>query len=210
MTDFERRLLPRGHADARRLATWFQENRQSADALVYSTATRAVETADALAESWLQKAPRTAVAELYGAPWQAILGCVRAFPATTHAAALVAHNPGMFDVANILTGAGDPGARARLTEKMPPCGCAVLDFSLELVGQTRTGRGPSQPVSDAGQFLGPRGQRTDGARASCELTHLAAAEAVCKRNPRPCSATWPCAVLTLGGGSQWGWLEYRA
>jgi phosphohistidine phosphatase len=141
MADFERRLLPRGHADARRLAAWFQQNRQSADALVHSTATRAVETADALAESWLEKASRQAVAELYGAPWRAILGCVRAFPATTHSAAIVAHNPGMFDVANILTGAGDPAARARLTEKMPPCGCAVLDFSIDSWAKLEPGAG---------------------------------------------------------------------
>ena len=141
VSDFERRLMPRGHADAHRLAEWFRNNRQTADALVHSTAVRAVETADALAEGWLPGAPRIAEAELYGAPWRAILESVRDFADTTQSSAIVAHNPGLFDLANILTGSGEFAARTRLMEKMPPCGCAVLDFSLGSWAKLEPGSG---------------------------------------------------------------------
>ena len=141
MPDAERRLLPRGHADAARLAEWFRKNRQSADALVHSTAVRAIETADALAQGWLPQAPRIVKAELYAAPWRVILGSVRDFPDTTQSAAIVAHNPGMFELANILTGSGEPAARTRLMEGLPTCGCAVLDFSLASWTKLETGSG---------------------------------------------------------------------
>ena len=66
---------------------------------------------------------------------------IRAFPDPTQSAAIVAHNPGVFDLANILTGSGEPAARARLMELMPTCGCAVLDFSLDSWAKLEPGSG---------------------------------------------------------------------
>src|SRR5476649_772833 len=95
MDDFERRLVPRGRSDAMRLAHWFHKNRQSADLLVHSDALRAAETADLVAEGWLQGRPRRAEPALYMAGWRDILKIVRALPGPAASVVIVGHNPGL-------------------------------------------------------------------------------------------------------------------
>ena len=141
VADFDRRLVARGRADALRLAEWFRKNRQSADLLAHSTAARAVETADAIANGWMLGKPRQPAPELYGAPWREILKYVRSLPDSAKTAVIVGHNPGIFDLANILTGSGEAALRGRLSEKMPTCGCAALDFSDRSWSQLESGGG---------------------------------------------------------------------
>ncbi len=141
MPDFQRRLLPRGRADAMRLAQWFHKNRQSADLLIHSDAPRAAETADLIEEGWLQGRPRRAEHALYMAGWRDILKIVRALPESVDGALIVGHNPGLAEAANILTGAGGDALRTRLGESFPTCACAVLDFGAETWAKVAAGGG---------------------------------------------------------------------
>lgn len=141
MDDFQRRLLPRGRADAKRLAQWFHKNRQSADLLIHSDALRAAETADLIEEGWLQGRPRRAEHSLYMADWRGILKIARALPESAANAVIVGHNPGLAEAANILTGAGSDALRARLGETFPACACAVLDFGVETWAKVAAGGG---------------------------------------------------------------------
>ena len=44
---------------------------------------------------------------------------------------LVAHNPGMHELALALTGSGDAAPRRALMENLPTSGLAVFDFAVE-------------------------------------------------------------------------------
>ena len=141
MADIDRRLVPRGRADALRLADWFRKHRQTADLLVHSSAVRTRETAEIFSEHWLPDRPCVESPELYAAPWREIVKVLRALPDSARTVALVGHNPGIHDAATLLTGSGDVGARARLGEKMPTCACAALEFSIERWAKLETGKG---------------------------------------------------------------------
>ena len=44
---------------------------------------------------------------------------------------MIGHNPGFEELAQRLTGHGDRYAAARMSQKYPTCGLAVLDFAVE-------------------------------------------------------------------------------
>ncbi len=65
---------------------------------------------------------------LYEATRFLILGRLRDIPASASALLVVGHNPGMADVANLLTGEGASADRLRLASKFPTCALAVIAF----------------------------------------------------------------------------------
>jgi phosphohistidine phosphatase len=79
---------------------------------------------------------------LYEATAGRLLEVVRDADAEARALLMIGHNPGFEDLARRLTGHGDRYAFARLTEKYPTAGLAVIDFSLESWAQIepRAGR----------------------------------------------------------------------
>jgi phosphohistidine phosphatase len=44
---------------------------------------------------------------------------------------LVGHNPGMHELAIVLTGSGDPAGRSALAENLPTAGLVILDFDID-------------------------------------------------------------------------------
>ena len=44
---------------------------------------------------------------------------------------VVGHNPGLQDLAVMLTASGDVGARERLREKLPTSGLVIIDFAFD-------------------------------------------------------------------------------
>ena len=56
---------------------------------------------------------------------------MRASSPEVHGLAVVGHNPGLRDLAELLIASGDIETRQRLLEKFPTAGLAVIDFPVD-------------------------------------------------------------------------------
>jgi len=126
LSDFERSLNTRGLSDAPimgdRLNQRLASANQPLDALLCSTAQRADQTAHLLAASLGFSADRIDWhRELYLANPQTMLSIIQALPNNITTAALVAHNPGISELAEKLTGErfGDAPTCAVISIELP-------------------------------------------------------------------------------------------
>lgn len=102
--DFERPLNERGKRDAPLMAQKLIEKKVRPDALISSTAVRALETAAYFAEIMgFKKKEVIQVPELYHAPPKIFIEVIQALPDRLSTVAIFAHNPGITDMANELT-----------------------------------------------------------------------------------------------------------
>lgn len=120
-TDFERPLNARGERDGPRMAAWLAEQDHPASWIWSSDAVRARATARFVATGFAAAGARVVEEHgLYNAAAQTIVEIVRGTPAEVESVAVVAHNPGMTEVLNLLTG-------AQVTDNLPTFGVARLD-----------------------------------------------------------------------------------
>ena len=68
---------------------------------------------------------------VYLAEPHTLLEVVRRTPGNVRSLMMIGHNPGMAELATLLTGFGDRYAFARMNAKFPTSGLAVLDFPVE-------------------------------------------------------------------------------
>ena len=123
--DFARRLSPRGTADALRIARWLERGGHRVDSLVSSDASRARETAAALAPGFALAASAVrSDHRLYNASVAAIVGVVREAPSACRSLAVVGHNPGISAIVRLLT--DDPATRP-----LPTLGIARLEIAVD-------------------------------------------------------------------------------
>ena len=99
-----------------------------------SSAVRTVETLDGIrgalsAETTIEIEP-----DLYGADVAELLERVRRVPEAVGCVLLIGHNPGMEDLAMLLTGSGDAAARATMAAKFPTAAIAHLRVEGEWSG----------------------------------------------------------------------------
>lgn len=133
MTDFDRPLEPRGRDHARRLGERMKALGLVPDLVLCSTAVRARQTWDGVAETLAPSGHRAEhLDELYTADAVGYLEIVRSHAAAAEAAIVVGHNPMMEELAIELAGSGDDKARAVLANGFPTSGLAVLEFSVPL------------------------------------------------------------------------------
>lgn len=105
LSDFARPLNTRGLRDAPRMQAWLARQPQAASWIWTSDAVRARATADWVAAGFASAAPRLILDHrLYLADPDTLLGVLRETPASEQAVALVAHNPGLTDLINLLAG----------------------------------------------------------------------------------------------------------
>ncbi len=141
--DRERGLDPRGIAAAPRIGALLQERNLVPDLVLCSTARRTVHTWQ-LASAQLQQSPTVIyAAELYLAAPGRLLNIIQD-SGNVRRLLLVGHNPGMHGLANRLTGSGDGGARARLAEKFPTAGLALIVFAIAAWAEVAPGTGELQ------------------------------------------------------------------
>ena len=101
-------------------------------AVLVSPAVRAKQTWDLAWAAMKGLAPKPhveLVPDLYGAEPTQLLETIR-MAAVSHPKRLmlVGHNPGMHELALMLTGSGDAAGRAALAHNLPTSGLAVFDF----------------------------------------------------------------------------------
>jgi phosphohistidine phosphatase len=134
--DQDRRLDDRGHKDAAQIGDWLATNPPFPETVLVSHAVRARQTWDIAWEAMKDRvaAPEVEILpELYGADPAKILETIRTATAPTDPKQLllVAHNPGLHEIALMLMAGGDPVGAKALSENLPTAGLAIFDFDVE-------------------------------------------------------------------------------
>ena len=133
--DQDRRLDDRGRLDAAEIGGWIGRHPPFPDSVLVSPATRALQTWEIAWEAMkgLVPPPEIELApELYGAdPAQLLQAIHAASAADPQRLLVVAHNPGMHELALALAGSGDAAGRKALTDNLPTSGLAIFDFAVD-------------------------------------------------------------------------------
>ena len=123
--DHDRPLNGRGRRAAAQVGAHLRERGLAPDVVLCSTARRARET---LERSGLATGDVELRDDLYGADVDALLAAIRSVPSTIPSIAVIAHDPGIHDLAVSLTGGDGDDDRARmLRERFPTGAVAIFD-----------------------------------------------------------------------------------
>jgi phosphohistidine phosphatase len=129
--DLARTLIERGRKDATRIGAYMATHALTPDRVLVSPARRTQETWKQASAAFKPAPAATTVEKLYEATPHAILAAIKDIPASAHTLLVVAHNPGLQEVALMLIASGDIDARERLTEKLPTSGLVIVDFAVD-------------------------------------------------------------------------------
>ena len=124
--DHDRPLGARGHRDAQRMGAYLTAAGLQPDFALISSARRTQETWALLG----LHCPSRTVASIYEAQPPAIFAAIHAAPMESETLLVIGHNPGFEDVAKLFAPRGEAEALARLREKYPTAGLAVIAFDI--------------------------------------------------------------------------------
>lgn len=131
VADRDRPLAARGREAAPLIGGYLAEELLLPDLVLISPARRTVETWELVAPMLPEKPATRYEPRIYEAKASALLEVVQEAEPTVKTLLMIGHNPGFEDLAQRLTGHGDRYAAARMSQKYPTSGLAVLDFSVE-------------------------------------------------------------------------------
>ena len=132
MPDRDRPLAKRGRRDAPRIGRWLREQGYQPDVVVVSAATRTRQTWDLVAPELGGSPAVHFEPRAYAASGLTLLYLAQELPKRYHTALLIAHNPGLSDLATSLAGppesetATNNGPRPALS--LPTAAVAVFEF----------------------------------------------------------------------------------
>jgi phosphohistidine phosphatase len=121
--DRERPLAKRGRRDAPKIGRWLREHGYLPDVVVCSAAVRTRQTWELAAPELGGSPSVTFEPRAYAASALTLLYLVQELPSRYRATLLIAHNPGIADLATSLTENGKPALR------FPTAAVAVLEFT---------------------------------------------------------------------------------
>ncbi len=125
--DFTRPLNPRGHAAAAAMRTAMAGLGLAPDQVLVSTSKRTLETLEAL-EPWDETPLVEPMDALYLAPATGLLRALHDVQPTVRSVMVIAHNPGLHELALLLMGHASPGSTdARRLQESYPSG-ALAEF----------------------------------------------------------------------------------
>ena len=127
LPDRDRPLNKRGRRSVAAMRHAMRQLGLAPDLILVSTARRTQETLATL-EPWDETPLVEPMESLYLATAQQILGVLRQTNETVRSAMVIGHNPGMHDLAMLLTGARDSEPSRRLKEKCPTA--ALAEFAI--------------------------------------------------------------------------------
>jgi len=147
--DHDRRLDDRGRRDAAIIGDWIGHLPPVPDVVLVSTAVRAHQTweiaNEAMKDAMREPAQQPQVElldELYGAEQTRLLKIIRmAEVDDPRRLMLIGHNPGMHELALMLTGSGDASARKAIEDNLPTAGLVILDFAIDAWSEVAFRRG---------------------------------------------------------------------
>jgi phosphohistidine phosphatase len=141
LADENRPLAERGRSDMAVIASFAAEKGLVPDLVLVSSAIRTRETWELLFQGLGAPPAHRIEPRLYSAPSEQIFYVIREIAPEIQSLMLIGHNPGLEDIARILTGAGETDALIRFGGTMPTSALAVIDLAggwSDL--QERTGR----------------------------------------------------------------------
>jgi phosphohistidine phosphatase len=139
--DHARELTERGHRNAAAIGAYIKTLAGTPDAIITSDATRALQTAEIVADAVGFRTPLTVEPRIYGADLNTLLALVRSILDEVDTAIIVGHNPGFEELAEALAGNQDEGVR------LPTAGLALLEFDVERWDAARAGAGRLREVA---------------------------------------------------------------
>ena len=131
VADRDRPLAARGREAAPLMGGYLAEELLLPDLVLISPARRTVETWELVAPMLPEKPATQYEPRIYEARTSALLDVVQETEPAVKTLLMVGHTPGVEELAQSLTGHGDRYAAARMSQKYPTCGLAVLDFAIE-------------------------------------------------------------------------------
>ena len=129
LADHDRPLAPRGHRAGGRIRRHLEEAGIAPELVLCSSAVRAVETWESVRDGVPGSADVEVEDGLYGASSESLLARLNGVPGAVGAVLLIAHNPGIENLALGLAGSGDAERVERMDEKYPTGGLATLRFA---------------------------------------------------------------------------------
>ncbi|CCH79565.1 putative Phosphohistidine phosphatase SixA [Nostocoides japonicum T1-X7] len=127
--DHERTLTGRGHRDAVAAGRWLCDHGIGCDEVLCSTAARARQTADGIAEAGCCEAEIQYDAAIYNASAAGLLGVLREADPEAQVLMMVGHAPGIPQLASLLAdGEGREEAHDLMSQGWPTSGVAVLRY----------------------------------------------------------------------------------
>jgi phosphohistidine phosphatase len=133
--DHARELTERGRQASALVGGYIASEIGVPDAMLTSDATRAQQTAEAVAEALGYNGTLTVVPQIYNAELNTLLALVRSILDDVDFAILVGHNPGFEEVAAALAGIDEDDVR------LPTAGFAHLQFDVDQWDEARKGTG---------------------------------------------------------------------
>ena len=126
--DHERPLAKRGRKDAPRIGRWLHAHGYEPDTVICSTALRTRQTWDLVAPQLNGSAQVRFEPRAYAASALTLLYLCRELPARCRAALLIAHNPGLEELAASLAASLDGGPE-QAGFRLPTAAAAVFEFT---------------------------------------------------------------------------------
>ena len=124
--DHGRGISPRGRSEAERLGNHLARTRLSL--VLCSSAVRAQETLAALQSHFAWSPPTRSLRDLYLASDSELLACINELDEEEESVLVIAHNPGIAQLASALAHAGDPDDLERLRRSFPTATLAELEM----------------------------------------------------------------------------------
>ena len=129
--DQDRRLDERGRHDGAEMGRWLALHDYRPDLVLISTATRTQESWELLRAA-MPSVKAKHLPELYGADPSELLRIIHdVADADPQYLLILAHNPGLHELALALVASGDPAGRHALASNLPTAGVAVIDFKID-------------------------------------------------------------------------------
>ncbi|WFU47352.1 SixA phosphatase family protein [Sinorhizobium terangae] len=141
VADHRRPLAGRGRKAAPAIGAFMARQELIPDLALVSTARRAQETWELVANELPQKVETRDAVAIYEVTAKAMIDVIREVEPSVEKLMLVGHNPGMVELALLLVGGGDEVALARLRDKFPTAALAVMDFTIEQWSEIAPGKG---------------------------------------------------------------------
>ena len=141
VADHDRPLADRGRKAAPIIGAYMAREKLMPDLALVSPARRAQETWKLVREALLKRVAQHDAPEIYEVAAAQMLEALRTVKPGIRTLLIVGHNPGMEDLAALLTKDGDADAIGRMKEKFPTAALAVIDFGIEGWGDVAPGSG---------------------------------------------------------------------
>ena len=135
--DRERKLDEGGIYEARQAAELLKALPRKPTAVLCSSADRTVETLEILRPALGAGVAIEVEDDLYLAGWERLLRAVAEADDSHQSVLVVAHNPGIAELAQLLVNDGDPDLRAQLSRGFPPASLVHLQLDVEFWAEVR-------------------------------------------------------------------------